>query len=211
VDLSGKRVCHSLDRYELISPVIYQTLALQNKYNMTKQHSTPYTYLIGWSKLDRWYYGVRFADGCNPEELWAKYKTSSKYVKQFAVEHGVPDVVEVRKTFADKKSAYLHEQAVLTRLRVITNPRWLNRNIGGTHSNPGNHSPRSDKQRSTASAVLSATMAKRTKGTFVGRKHSSITLEKMRSKEVVKCHCGTEGRGSVMRRWHFDNCRKVDV
>lgn len=176
---------------------------------MTKQHSIPYTYLIGWSKLDRWYYGVRFADGCRPEELWVKYRTSSKYVKQFARDYGPPDVIEVRKTFSDKKSAYLHEQTVLTRLRVITNPRWLNRSIGGTHSNPGNHSPRSDKQRSTAREVLSTTMAKRTKGTFAGRKHSSNTLEKLRSKEEVKCHCGVEGRGNVMKRWHFDNCRKL--
>jgi hypothetical protein len=40
--------------------------------------SISYTYLIGWSKLDKWYYGVRYASNCNPDELWVKYKTSSK-------------------------------------------------------------------------------------------------------------------------------------
>jgi len=31
--------------------------------------------------------------------------------------------------------------------------------------------------------------------------------KKRKPYEVVQCpHCGTEGRGSVMQRWHFDRC-----
>lgn len=43
----------------------------------------PYTYLIGWSKLNKWYYGSRTAKNCHPSELWIKYFTSSKFVKEF--------------------------------------------------------------------------------------------------------------------------------
>ena len=64
---------------------------------------TPYTYLIGWSHLNTYYYGVRFAnnnkDIANPDELWVTYFTSSKYVSEFRELNGEPDIVEVRKTF----------------------------------------------------------------------------------------------------------------
>lgn len=41
----------------------------------------PYTYLIGWSKLNWWYYGAEFAKIkkiANPSNLWTTYFTSSK-------------------------------------------------------------------------------------------------------------------------------------
>lgn len=34
---------------------------------------TPYTYLIGWSKHNKFYYGVRYAKNSNPKELWITY------------------------------------------------------------------------------------------------------------------------------------------
>lgn len=43
----------------------------------------PFTYLIGWSKYDKWYYGVRFAKGCNPDDLWNTYFTSSGILHEF--------------------------------------------------------------------------------------------------------------------------------
>lgn len=88
--------------------------------------SRPYTYLIGWKSLDTWYYGVRYAKAANPNELCVKYFTSSKYVKAFIQLHGLPDVVEIRKTFSDKKSAMLWENKVLRRLKVVESRRWLN-------------------------------------------------------------------------------------
>ncbi len=59
----------------------------------------PYTYLIGWSKLNKWYYGCRCAQHCHPNDLWIKYFTSSLYVRQFRKLHGEPDVIKVRKIF----------------------------------------------------------------------------------------------------------------
>lgn len=87
----------------------------------------PYTYLIGWSKLNKWYYGVRFSKNCNPGEIWNTYFTSSKYVKKFREEQGEPDVVEVRKTFENEHQARLWEHKVLKRLNAPKNDKWLNK------------------------------------------------------------------------------------
>jgi hypothetical protein len=87
---------------------------------------SPYTYLIGWSKLNVWYYGVRFAKRCHPSELWVTYFTSSKVVKTYRSDHGEPDIVEIRKTFNDVKSARNWETKVLKRLKVISSKHWLN-------------------------------------------------------------------------------------
>ena len=86
-----------------------------------------YTYLIGWSKLNKWYYGVRYAKGCKPSELWRTYFTSSKYVAEFRAKHGEPDVITIRKTFDNQESAILWESRVLKRMDVIHDSKWLNR------------------------------------------------------------------------------------
>jgi hypothetical protein len=57
----------------------------------------PYTYLIGWSKLNYWYeYSNRSKKRANPNNLWQKYFTSSDYVEMMRQWHGEPDVVQVR-------------------------------------------------------------------------------------------------------------------
>lgn len=89
----------------------------------------PYTYLIGWSKLDRWYYGVEYGQYdkvANPSNLWTTYFTSSKVVAQYRQKHGKPDVIEVRKTFKNSKNAIIWEQKVLKRMSVVSSKKWLN-------------------------------------------------------------------------------------
>jgi hypothetical protein len=88
---------------------------------------TPYTYLIGWSHLNLWYYGVKYAVGCHPDQLWVSYFTSSKYVAETRAEHGEPDIVEIRKVFDDTKSARYWENTVLRRLKVVYDDKWLNK------------------------------------------------------------------------------------
>ena len=87
---------------------------------------TPYTYLIGWTTHNKWYYGVRYSKKCNPSDLWVKYFTSSDYVRSFREEHGEPDVIQIRKTFSDDNSARLWEMKVLQRMRVLTREDFLN-------------------------------------------------------------------------------------
>lgn len=87
----------------------------------------PYTYLIGWSKLDTWYYGCRWSKDANPDDLWKTYFTSSKYVKEFAVNNGNPDIIEVRKVFYDADACRLWEHKVLRRMMVSNKTKWLNK------------------------------------------------------------------------------------
>ena len=90
--------------------------------------SQPYTYLIGWSELDRWYYGVRYAIACKPDDLWVSYFSSSKIVKQFREEYGDPDIIKVRKCFENPGQAREWEEKVLKRMKVVVSEKWLNEN-----------------------------------------------------------------------------------
>jgi len=86
----------------------------------------PYTYLIGWSKHNKWYYGVRYGKNCNPQDLWINYFTSSKVVKKFRTEKGEPDIIQIRKTFNCAKKAKIWEDRVLCKLNVESKDEWLN-------------------------------------------------------------------------------------
>lgn len=87
-----------------------------------------FTYLIGWSQHNKWYYGVRYATGCHPSDLWTKYFTSSKGVKAFRKTHGEPDIVQVRKTFTSRFKACRWEEKVLKRMKVKYREDSLNMN-----------------------------------------------------------------------------------
>lgn len=87
----------------------------------------PYTYLIGWSKLNKWYYGVRYKKYCNPNDLWNPYKTSSKTVKEYILKYGEPDIIAIRKIFKNIKLARIWEHKVLRRMKVIKNNKFLNK------------------------------------------------------------------------------------
>jgi hypothetical protein len=76
------------------------------------------------------YYGVRYAKNCHPAELFVTYFTSSKYVADYIKKHGLPDIIEVRKTFTEKdrvKKALLHEHRTLKKLKVIHRSDYLNK------------------------------------------------------------------------------------
>lgn len=86
-----------------------------------------YTYLIGWSKENKYYYGVRYAKNCMPSDLWNTYFTSSVFVKQHRKLYGEPDIVQVRQVFGNNsQKAKLWEDKVLKRLNVKNNLKWLN-------------------------------------------------------------------------------------
>lgn len=133
----------------------------------------PYTYLIGWSELDRWYYGVRYQNGCSPDDLWNPYKTSSKHVKQFIRAHGDPDIIQVRKTFNNRQSALLFEHKVLRRMRVIRKEQWINKTDNRAISNTY------DEQ---------VIRAKKMGANNKGRKLSEETKRKMSEKAKLRKH-----------------------
>jgi hypothetical protein len=86
----------------------------------------PYTYLIGWPKLNTYYYGVRYSKKCDPSDFWITYFTSSKKVKEFVIKHGEPTVKQIRKVFNNELSARLWEHRVLKRINVVGTDQWLN-------------------------------------------------------------------------------------
>lgn len=95
----------------------------------------PYTYLIGWSRLDKWYYGVEYSIKCkiaNPSNLWSIYFTSSNAVKTFRRKHGEPDVIQIRKTFKTAKEAQYWEDKVIMRIGAVSKSNWLNRGRFGS-------------------------------------------------------------------------------
>lgn len=98
-----------------------------------------YTYLIGWSRLNTVYYGRRTAKNCDPTDLWVKYFTSSKYVKEFRELHGEPDNIQIRKTFGENTArCAVWEQNVLCRLDAAKDERFLNKvNSDGKFSTTG--------------------------------------------------------------------------
>lgn len=100
--------------------------------------NTPYTYRISWSKTGMNYYGVRYGKGCHPTDLFVTYFTSSDYVTDYIKEHGMPDIVEVRKIFTGKdrrRKATLHEGKVLKRMNVLFRDDYLNKNDGSLQMN----------------------------------------------------------------------------
>ena len=91
----------------------------------------PYTYLIGWPELNRWYYGVRYAKNCHPGDFWISYFTSSNVVKKFIMEYGDPPVKIIRKKFIGKNrilNARTWETRVLKKLKATIKEEWLNKN-----------------------------------------------------------------------------------
>jgi hypothetical protein len=91
----------------------------------------PYTYYISWSRIDRHYYGSRYAKNCSTKDLWTTYFTSSYIVKEFRKQYGEPDIIQIRKIFDTQEMAKSWETKVLRRLKVLKSDRWLNANIGG--------------------------------------------------------------------------------
>jgi len=97
-----------------------------------KKQTTPYTYLIGWSWLDIWYYGRKTAIGCHPDEFWVSYWTSSKEVERYRELHGEPDIIIIKKIFGldETDKCALWETKVLRRLDAAHHPKMLNKRNG---------------------------------------------------------------------------------
>lgn len=94
----------------------------------------PYTYLIGWTELNLWYYGSKYGKrNTHPDYLWKRYFTSSPQVDFIREKYGEPDVIQIRKTFSTAQECTTWEQRVLTKLLSNNNPNrsiWINKNDG---------------------------------------------------------------------------------
>ena len=104
----------------------------------TCKDRTPYTYLIGWTKTNMFYYGRRTAKNCHPKELFISYFTSSSYVNRYIEEYGQPDLIQIRKIFNDINSCILWEEKFLNKIDAKNNKKFLNKsNSDGKFSSTG--------------------------------------------------------------------------
>lgn len=97
---------------------------------MPAQSYLPYTYLIGWTQYNKWYYGVRWkniSEKRHPEDdLWHHYFTTSKKVPLARTILGEPDVIQIRRKFNSVKEAQDWEHKVLRRMKAAHRFEWLN-------------------------------------------------------------------------------------
>lgn len=99
-------------------------------YIYSAKDRTPFTYLIGWSAKNIWYYGAKYSKGCRPSDLWTTYFTSSKNVHEFVKQFGAPDIINVRRVFNTISACRKWEAGVLLRINAATNDRFLNLSNG---------------------------------------------------------------------------------
>jgi len=90
--------------------------------------TVPYTYLLKCIPENCFYYGVRFANNCCPDDFWKTYFTSSKTVKQKIKLYGTNAFTfEIRKTFKSKEEAIKWETRVLTKFKVTKKQNFYNK------------------------------------------------------------------------------------
>lgn len=151
---------------------------------MKNHNPSPFTYLVGWSKLNRYYYGVRYAKDADPTSLWVTYFTSSKVVRKFRTKHGEPDVIQVRRSFSNRAQAQLWEHKVLRRLGVPNNEVMLNKGCGQPSSAP--FAPRDGAKNPFFGLSHSEAHKTMMRNRFTGRKYQPETVEKMRLAKLGK-------------------------
>lgn len=135
----------------------------------------PYTYMIGWSQLDKWYYGVRYANKIPAaDDLWKHYFTSSKYVAQLREQYGDPDVIVIDHEFDTAEEAISYEEQKLKDLNVLHESKWLNQQISGAF---GPNCPRG-KMFGSDNPQFGKSKAGQL-NTFYGRTHSESSKKQM--------------------------------
>lgn len=145
-----------------------------------------YTYLVKHKPSGKVYYGVRIKNDIDPtEDLFIKYFTSSKTIKELIAQDGIEAFEwQVRHEFNDELAAVTWEAKVLQRCRVLEHQDiWLNKNAAGRKlltkfgakviSNTHKGKPKSEEHKEKIRQALI--------GKNVGRKHSAEAIEKIRA------------------------------
>ena len=109
------------------------------------QQFPAYTYYLYHIPTGKKYYGVRWANECNPEnDLWIKYFGSSRLVDILIEEYGKESFIpEIRKLFYSREDALFWEREVIKRIKAIDRNDWLNQSNVGSYvpDNSGSFNP----------------------------------------------------------------------
>jgi hypothetical protein len=90
----------------------------------------PYTYKLIFKPTGQYYYGVRYGKGCNPNDLWDKYFTSSKHIHNLIKIFGLNSfIVKITKIFTNKEDAINHEHTILNRVKADRNGKFINKTV----------------------------------------------------------------------------------
>lgn len=142
----------------------------------------PYVYFIGWSHLNTFYIGCRYgiSKNAHPSQLWSTYFTSSTHVKLFYKIHGEPDIIRIEKTFTDPKKCRTYEHKLLARMKILKDPRFLNKSIGGEKFAGGPHSEETkEKMRIAAKNRPPVSEETRKKHSEISKNISAETRQKI--------------------------------
>lgn len=175
----------------------------------------PFTYLIKFThpdtKLNSYYYGVRYARNCHPTQLFDSYFTNSKIIKNLIKQFGTSHFeFQIRHTFPnDSHAAHRWEQTVLRRLNVAKRPEFFNMSVGGKvicMTGPNNPSSRQEVK-----DKISTTLKKHYethKNPFDGKSH---TVEsKMKMSKALKGKIRSEEFKENLRQKLTGRKRSVD-
>lgn len=188
-----------------------------------------YTYSITHKPSQLRYYGVRKSKRAPYLDLWKKYFTSSKRVKQLILQDGKEAFeYKVRKIFKSFDEAQDWEAKVLRRLKVTKRTDWLNYNIRGSKfkvlgpRDPAIMKKVHEKQkqkygdyafRQYHALEKQADTWQRLYGTTEFSKVGSMAFKQQTGYDNIRhikgtCpHCDKIGQLVALKRWHFDNCK----
>jgi hypothetical protein len=165
-----------------------------------------YSYLLHHKPTNTFYYGVRWAKDCHPDEFWRTYFTSSKKnVPLLRTLFGDDSFeFEIRRVFKSGKKAADWEHKVLRRMRVLDKPDlWLNRTTNTSwlyDINPfkGKHHSNETRQRIATTLVQKSIRPPNTRGMTPWNKgipHSEEQKKKMSGKKWIN-------NGTLERKIH---------
>lgn len=144
----------------------------------------PYFYRLYFKPTGQYYVGVQYGKDAHPNNLWDKYFTSSKVVKELIKQFGLSAFsYKITKTFSTGKEATMYERRFLIKVKANRNDKFLNLSLGIKES------------------FLAI-------GPCSTERRNNISKSRLETKKVTCLHCDKVVDPGNFKAWHGDNCKK---
>lgn len=144
----------------------------------------PYFYRLYFKPTGQYYVGIQYGKNAHPSNLWDKYFTSSKVVKELIKQFGITSFeFKVTKTFNTEKEATMYERKFLIKVKANKNDKFLNLSLG-------------IKESFLATGPCSV------------KRRNSISKSRLETKKITCPHCSKEVDPGNFKAWHGDKCKK---